>query len=176
MIYYNDNEITIRDIYRSDITALFSWWIDKSLDEFDPRPFPVDSESLIKECNLYCNVFEKEVMNDKAELNKYKYFIIADKEDRPLGFVNIFSLSEEGNSAELGIKIGDRTIWRKGIATKSLNAVLEHLFSEENFTRIHIETEESNIPSLRLFESLDFTRCNEYIEDNCKFIVMEKLA
>jgi len=75
----------------------------------------------------------------------------------------------------MGVIIGDKRYWKKGIAYKAVNNVIDYIFNNIDIDRIYIETNETNIPSLYLFEKLNFNRCGEYLEDeDIKFIVMEK--
>jgi len=174
MIYYIDENITIRDLVKNDVNKLFSWWIDESVNIFDPRPIPNDAVSLIKECNLFCDKFDNLIMNENKSLNKYKYFMITDINENPVGFINLFNFSEENTEAELGIVIGEKSSWNKGIGYNSCKYVLRYLFSELGMKRIWIETNVKNIPSVNLFSKLGFSNCDKYEEDGCKFIVMEK--
>ncbi|MGH4123449.1 MAG: GNAT family N-acetyltransferase [Clostridium sp.] len=176
MIYYQDNKILIRDIYSSDAINLFTWQIDKELNKHDPRPIPNSSKALIEECINYCHRFDTEIMNENIEDIKYKYFIITDNEDNAIGFVNFFSIDKIKKQGEMGITIGDKRYWNKGIACTAIKTAVDYIFSNMDIDRIYIETGEGNKPALRLFEKLDFTKCGEYIEDeDFKFIVMEKM-
>ena len=176
MIYYQNNEIVIRDIASKDVINLFSWQIDKELNKHDPRPMPNSSKGLIEECINYCRRFDTEIMSENIEAIKYKYFIIADNEDNALGFVNFFSIDKIKKQGEMGVTIGDKRYWKKGIAYTAIKTAADYIFNDMNIDRIYIETGECNSPALRLFEKLDFKRCGEVIEDeDFKFIVMEKM-
>ena len=175
MIYYQDNEIKIRDICNEDVISLFSWSIDKEINKHDPRPLPCNSSELVKECAEYCKRFDDEVMNENVNNIKYKFFIITNKKDQAIGFVNFFSIDKIKRQGEMGISLGDKRYWRKGIAYRAINAVIDYIFKEMDIERVYIETGEANIPALKLFEKLNFIKCDEYLEeDNFKFIVMEK--
>lgn len=120
MYYYRDEEIAIRDICKNDVTVLFSWWISKDINKYDPRPIPMNSNELYKECNTFCNTFDNHIMmNDAIELNKYKYFMIENTEERQIGFINLFEFNTEKTQAELGIIIGDKAYWNMSIGYKS---------------------------------------------------------
>lgn len=175
MLYYQDSEITIRDIRAEDITYMFSWWIDKELNKHDPRPLPYDSTSLLKECQSFCGRFDQEIMNPIKENRKYHYFIICDNEDCPIGFVNFFGIDKEKKDGEMGVEIGDKRYWKRGIAYRAINAAVDFIFSSMDIERIHIETGETNIPAQRLFAKAGFLFCGEYMDEDFKFIVMEKL-
>jgi RimJ/RimL family protein N-acetyltransferase len=172
--YFQDNEITISDIIQEDVISLFTWWVDKEINKYDPRPIPSNSFELLKECECFCKRFEKEVINIDLKQRKYKYFIIRNGFNQPIGFVNIFSFDAENKQCELGIEIGDKRYWRKGLASKAVSIVTDYIFNNMDIKRIYIEIGEANISAIRLFEKLEFTKCDELIDEGFKFIVMEK--
>lgn len=175
MSYYKDENIIIRDICNEDAINLFICRIDRELNLHDPRPLPHTSKELLAECMDYCNTFDREIMNEVIEDRKYKYFIITNSEGNFIGFVNFFSIDKVKKQGEMGINIGDKRYWRRGIAHTAIEVVIKYIFDSMDIDRIYIETTETNEPALRLFNKLDFRRCGEYLEDdNFKFIVMEK--
>lgn len=175
MIYYKDENIIIRDICSEDAINLFICRIDREINLHDPRPIPHTSKELLAECMDYCNTFDKEVINEVIEERKYKYFIITNNTGNFIGFVNFFGIDKVKKQGEMGIIIGDKRYWRRGIAYTALKLVTKYIFENMDIDRIYIETGETNEPALRLFDKLDFKQCGEYIEDeNFRFIVMEK--
>lgn len=175
MIYYQDDKIEIRDICSTDVVSLFSCWVDKEINLYDPRPLPNTSSELIEECKSFCNRFEVEVLNKNLEDRKYKYFIITNKEGNFIGFVNFFSIDKVKKQGEMGVIIGDKRYWNKGIAYTAIQVAIKYTFNNMKIDRIYIETAEINKPALGLFNKLDFKKCGEYLEeDNFKAIVMEK--
>jgi len=175
MIYYQDENIKIRDICDEDVVDLFSCSVDREINLHDPKPLPRSSKELIKECINYCSRFDKEVMNEDTAAIKYKYFIITNNEGDFIGFVNFFSIDKEKKQCEMGITIGDKRYWRKGIAFTSIKIAEKYIFDNMDIDRIYIETGENNEAALSLFKKLGFQKCGEYLEEeDFKFIVMEK--
>jgi RimJ/RimL family protein N-acetyltransferase len=175
-MYYTDNEIVIRDICSEDVISLFSWSINREVNRHDPKPLPHSSGELFHECANYCRKFDKEIINENISDRKYKYFIITDKEDQPIGFVNFFSIDSIKKQGEMGVVIGDKRYWGKGVASRAVNTAVDYIFKNMDINRIYIETGETNLRSLKLFEKLGFNKCGEYIEDgDFKFIVMERV-
>lgn len=173
MIYYKDENIIIRDIQKDDTPFLFSWWVDRSVNRYDSRDLPVDPQSLMKECREYCSNLETEVFNPDTSKNIYRYFITTDVEGVPIGFINAFDYDAITKDIELGIIIGDKRCWNRGIGTKMLHFVLKFLFNRMSLNTIHVETGEHNIPALRLFHKIGFQKTGEYYEtETLKFIVL----
>ena len=174
MFYHKNDEFAIRDLQDEDVINLFSWWINKEINKYDPRPIPCNSYELLQECMRYCNKFEYEMINVNIESRKYIYFIITDIEDNPIGFVNFFNIDKETRQGEMGVIIGDKRYWKRGIATRAIDVVTNYIFSNLNINRVYIETGENNLPALRLFKKVGFTNSGEYLDEGFKFIVMEK--
>jgi len=175
--YYKDDNIIIRDITEKDIISMFAWWTDKELNKYDPRPLPKNSTELLSECISFCKKFDTEMLNDNIEQIRYKYFIITDLNDSPIGSVNFFSIDKEKKQGEMGIEIGDKRYWRKGIAYKAVSVAINYIFNNMDIKRIYIETGEKNVPALKLFSKLGFVKSGEYLEDDgFKFIVMDKTS
>lgn len=125
MIYYKDEKIKIRDVCSEDVVNLFFCHIDKEINLYDPRPLPNTSKELIEECKTYCNTFDNEIINERTEDRKYKYFIITDNEERFIGFVNFFDIDKNKKQGEMGVTIGDKRYWRKGIAYIAIRTAVD---------------------------------------------------
>jgi len=174
-VYYQDNEIIIREICSKDVINLFSCWIDKEINVHDPRPMPNNSKELIQECAKYCKRFDMEIVNKNIEDRKYKYFIIVNTNGNFIGFVNLFNIDRVKKQGEMGVIIGDKIYWNKGIAYRAVKVAMEYIFNNMEIERIYIETAANNEPALRLFKKLEFKKCGEYLEDNnFKFVIMDK--
>lgn len=174
MNYFQDDEIVIRDIIGEDVISLFTWWVDKEINKYDPKPIPTNSFELLSECERFCKRFDAEVVNIDIKKRKYKYFVIDNIYNQAIGFINIFSFDAENKQCELGVEIGDKRYWKKGIASKAVSVVVDYIFDNMDIKRIYIETGEFNFPALRLFEKLGFIKCEEMFDEGFKFIVMEK--
>lgn len=173
LIYHEDENIVIRDIIEEDIVSLFTWWVDKEINKYDPKPIPTNCVELVRECESYCQRFETEVITSDYSKRKYKYFIVCNKDGQPIGFVNLFSFDAENKQCEMGVEIGDKRYWRKGIAEKAIQIVIGYLFSKTDIRRVYIETGETNAPALSLFKKLNFIKCDEIMDEGFKFIMME---
>lgn len=175
MIYFQNDNIIIRSLKQEDVVPLFCCSIDKETNKFDPKPLPKSSTELLKECEYYCSIFHNEMLNESIADRKYLYFIITDNKDNFIGFVNFFSMDKLKKQGEMGVIIGDKRCLKKGIASLAVNAATHYIFDTLKFNRIYVETGEMNLPALGLFSKLGFNKCGEDIDEDFKFIVMEKI-
>lgn len=173
MIYFKDEKIVIRDLCEKDVVNLFRCKIDKEINKYDPLPIPKNSKELVEECINYCNDFDEKSINKNNDERFYRYFIIEDMKGNFIGFVNFFNIDKVKKDGELGVIIGDKRYWRLGIAYKAIKIVKTYIFEKLNMNTIYVEIESNNVPSINLFKKLGFIKCDEFIEDKSKFIVME---
>lgn len=174
MIYYNDDKIIIRDIKECDVVNLFQCDIDKEINRYDPRPMPNTSRELAASCIDYCKMFDNEILNKKVDDREYKYFIITDSDEKFIGFVNFFDINKVKKQGEMGVIIGDKRYWHKEIAYIAVKAAVNYIFNNMDIDRIYIETTETNIPSKGLFNKLGFKLCGDVVDEDVKFLIMEK--
>lgn len=174
MIYHKDDEIIIREMIKEDAPIYFAWNLDKEIHQYDPFPRPENSKELLVACEKFCNAFDKVVLEKNSITKKFNRFWITNAKEQSIGFVTVFNIDTVKNEAELGIVIGDKRYWKKGIAFKAIKVVEDHVFSNYGLKRIYIETSPENIPAQKLFEKLNYSRCGNYDDEGFIWLVMEK--
>jgi len=70
--------------------------------------------------------------------------------------VALFEINIYHQVAELGIVIGDKNFWGRGVATEVITKLIEYAFDNLNIQRISAEVEEKNIPMVKVFEKVGF--------------------
>ncbi len=73
-----------------------------------------------------------------------------------IGNVGFFAISSSDRSAEIGIFIGEKTLWGKGYGTEAMCLMLSHGFKELNLNRIFLRVYETNQRGLRSYEKAGF--------------------
>lgn len=77
---------------------------------------------------------------------------------RLAGSCGYFNLDWVSRQAELGIMIGDRSIWDRGIGTRAMRLLLEHGFNTLNLKRVYLKVFESNERAIHLYRKLGFVQ------------------
>ncbi len=90
-------------------------------------------------------------------------FIIANKNDEPLGTCIINQIDEKNHSCSIGIKL-DQTAQGKGLGTQTIRLILPYIFDVLKMHRIFVEILESNIASIKLFEKCGFKIEGKHID------------
>lgn len=71
-----------------------------------------------------------------------------------VGYVDLADI--DGNTAELGIAIGDSAVWGKGIGTQAILSIMDYGSKNFGITCFHAETHEVNHRARKLIEKLGF--------------------
>ena len=74
-----------------------------------------------------------------------------------IGNCGFFNIDWRNRSAELGIFIGDKTLWNKGFGTEVMQLLLRHGFTTLNLHRIYLRVFENNFRAIRTYEKAGFT-------------------
>lgn len=92
----------------------------------------------------------------KFEDQTYLPFVIEDLQSNELiGYIDVKNIDWKIPKAELGCFI-DRSNAAKGISSKAMNLVIDHLFNEKQFIKLFLRTHESNTAARHLAETAGF--------------------
>lgn len=136
----------LRPFKTSDAKLWQQWDIDPEVQAFMPEPFnePQDIEEqykYIEEC--------------ETDVEGY-YWSIETTGNVTIGTIALTEFSDYHCVANLGIVIGDKKYWGKGVATEVITALVKHAFEHLNIFRINAEVEEGNIPMIKTLEKVGF--------------------
>lgn len=137
---------SIRPFKDTDAELWQVWDVDPEVQAHMPEPAnePQDiSEQLeyIKEC--------------EAEEDGY-YWSIDTKDGTTIGTVALTDINDYHKLAELGVVIGDKNFWGKGVASEVVAAVVQYAFTNLGIVRISAEAEVGNIGVQKVLERAGF--------------------
>ena len=143
MMIIKEGEIKLRELEESDLELLMSWRSNSELYKW----FYLQNGALLWE-NHY-NWW-------KSRKDRVDWIIIYDEEskERRVGSANISDLESE--HPEVGILIGEITLWGKGVASKALKMVISYL-KDKGYKGASANIFKKNKNSRRLFERNGFT-------------------
>jgi RimJ/RimL family protein N-acetyltransferase len=159
--------IVLREKRLSDAEDDFGWRTDAELSRFDAaRPFASSFED-------YLQLFKDEL----AYPSPYRRTLsIEDAAGRHIGNVMYYNIDTIRREAEIGITIGDRSCWGKGLGADAVRTLVRHIFRSTGFRRIYLKTLDWNVRAQRCFESAGFRHCGRSRRGGNSFIVMEYIS
>lgn len=80
----------------------------------------------------------------------------ADQTYRPIGTCQFIDINWRNRSAEVGIMIGEKSVWNQGYGTEAMCLLLAHGFETLNFHRIWLQVLAKNKRGIRAYEKAGF--------------------
>lgn len=137
------NLIELRPITKEDFTNVLEWSRDEYFCEANGWETNRNHDELF---NWWLNC----VNNDAVNFIR----LGIDYENRIVGYTDLVSVS--GNSAELGIAIGDSSLWGRGLGYTAALHMIDYGSKELRIDIFYAETHKNNVRSQRLLEKLGF--------------------
>ncbi|MFN3994964.1 MAG: GNAT family N-acetyltransferase [bacterium] len=109
--------------------------------------------------------------NSLINNNKNKVFIINHNETKvSLGMIELSKIDWKNRNAYIGILIGSKNYRKRGFATESLKILINLAFQYWNLHKLYALIVDNNLPSIKLFEKMNFTKeavlIQNYFVDN----------
>jgi RimJ/RimL family protein N-acetyltransferase len=76
----------------------------------------------------------------------------------PVGIIGLLQIDRKNHCAELYITVGEKNCKGKGIAQEAIRELLRIAFTELELNRVYLTTEIGNLPAVRAYEKVGFTR------------------
>lgn len=141
---------------------------DDLLEEISLRPIAIADYKAILNWSkdaVFCEANDWEIDRDAAELyqwwqhcvtNEAKDFIrVGIEYDQQLvGYADLADI--KNNSAELGIALGERRLWGKGLGTYAAKRMMEYATIRWGITVFDAETHEANVRSINMLKKIGF--------------------
>ena len=141
--------LLLRPIKKSDTDDIFEIFSDiEVMKYYDLLPFLTKDDAINQ-----VEVFRK-CLSEKTMI---RWGIELKESGKLIGTCGFFAFSEESLKAEMGYEL-NREYWNKGIMSEALKMIMDFIFRETDINRIEAYVEPMNTASLKLLESLGFTK------------------
>jgi len=134
----------------SDVEALFEIYNNKKLFEYTPSILKKTKEEVAEMIKRFHQQFDDKRMIRMA-------ITLEDEGDFVVGVAEMYAYNADVNMIAIGYRVNER-FWGRGIATKSVNAMIKFLFEEIGINRIYAEAMLSHEASLVVLEKCGFAR------------------
>jgi CMP-N,N'-diacetyllegionaminic acid synthase len=128
----------------------YAWLQDRDVVETIGRPEYLASFP-------FC-ILEDYVINVKASDNAYFFALYLKKDNEFIGTVKLGSIDWQTRTADVGILIGEKSCWGKGVAKDAIYTASEYAFRELGMRKVTGGCLSTNIAMYRCFERLGFKR------------------
>ena len=155
-IILEGNIVYLRYIKLSDVNDNYLSW----LNDDQVMKGIVSSGFNLKKLQSY--VIEK--INSR---NTHFFAIISKSNNLHIGNIKLDFHDSKSNISEMGILIGDKYYWGKGIAKDACSLVLDYGFKKLNLRKIFLAVFENNIHAIKLYKSLGFKTEGKLIKQVC---------
>ncbi len=151
------------------------------------RPLSVsDYETVLNwsKDDLFCSANDWEKNRNEEELYKWWLHCVNSEADdfirmgiefngKLIGYADLANI--EGHSAEIGIAIGETSLWGKGIGYHSTLNLLKYASKELGITIFNAETHETNTRSRKMLQNIGFEEVSrigsdEYLGEDSQLI------
>lgn len=142
------NRIRLRAVEREDLPLFVVWLNDPEVIEglLFLSPLSLEDEK---------QWFEKVANHSPAE--RPLVIEIRDGETwRMIGNCEFHNISQINRSADVGIFIGDKTVWNAGYGTETMQLLLKYGFETLNLNRISLVVYDDNPRAIRAYEKAGF--------------------
>jgi len=142
----NGRRVYLRALERADVERMHRWINDPETSMYllFHLPFSLDQE---------ISWYEGKQRSNDREL----VLGIVDKgTDMHIGNVGLHNIDWVNSSAEIGIMIGEKEYWSKGLGADAMEAMLGYAFSDLNLYRVYLSVFSFNERAIRCYEKCGF--------------------
>ena len=146
-----------------ELQALYAWSLDSDLLSM------CGTQPLSLDYRRFCELFQQQVQRKPMETDQL--YAILDETGRIIGHIGLFGLHQQvdplgisapggvllqSDRAELGIMIGERPAWGRGLGREAVGLLVDHAFSVMDLSQIVLYTFPDNIRAQRSFAAAGF--------------------
>ena len=135
--------VRLRPVERDDLPNFVQWVNDADVLAYFGSYLPYN---MVKEEAWFENMSK-----DEQSIN----FAI-EYEGRHVGACGFSNIDYRNQSAEVGLFIGDKTLWDKGLGQDTLRTMLDYGFDHLNFHRIYLRVFAENTRAVHAYEKVGF--------------------
>jgi len=140
--------VRLRGAERSDLESFVTWINDPEVTAGLTLFLPMSS------------IDEEKWFENAMQRPQEEKPLVIDMKDgtnwRLIGNSSFFAFDWFSRSAEVGIMIGDKTVWNQGFGSEVMRLLLHHGFGTLNLNRIYLRVYDENKRAIRVYEKVGF--------------------
>ncbi|MDD5398520.1 MAG: GNAT family protein [Dehalococcoidia bacterium] len=92
-----------------------------------------------------------------------------------MGTCSLFNFNLAGNSAEIGIMLGEKMYWGRGYGEDALNTFMLDIFEVSGLQSLILRTLDWNVRARTCFEKCGFVPRGDIVRGEQRFIIMQAM-
>ena len=153
--FLQSEQVYLRKIETTDVEGNYIGWLnDHEITQgLETGFFPTDVEEA------------REYVKQKVDNDDILFLAIVNKTtDEHLGNIKLGPINWIHRRAEIGILIGEKEYWGRGIATECIRTLAEHAFDTLNLHKLIAGCYEENVGSAKAFKKVGFSEEGRRVE------------
>lgn len=139
--------VTLRPLDASDLATIYAWETDIGLNMTGGW---VRQQSRA----AFTRLWERRIEEPKDDMD---WFAI-EHEGKLAGYIQLALIDREERRAMVGIVVGEKALWGKGVGSTALRLLVDYAFTVRCLERVYAEVYTFNTRSMRMFERVGFQR------------------
>jgi RimJ/RimL family protein N-acetyltransferase len=142
------SQVRLRPLEREDLHVFVEWFADPEVLEFLGLHNPLSQAREEK-------WFDK-ILEGPEDEHPFAIEVYEGGGWRVIGNIAFFGISTISRNAEIGIVLGDKSVWGRGCGTEAMRLMVDHGFKNLNLHRIHLQVVAENTRGIRCYEKVGF--------------------
>jgi len=152
------NTASLRYLNLNDATPEYvSWLNDPEINQYTESRFIVHTKESVED-------FISKTCND----SNHAFAIIDNESGLHIGNIKIGNINSQHLYADIGLIIGNKNFWGKGVATEAIKMCIDFAFNQLKLHRLYAGIYDKNIGSIKAFEKAGFI-CEGKERKKCLF-------
>jgi RimJ/RimL family protein N-acetyltransferase len=144
---FSIEKVSLRPLETSDIATLYVWDSDIELSVLGGWVRQQSHSAFVR-------LWEQRISEPKSDMD---WFGIAHLGNLA-GYIQLALIDHTERRAAVGIVVGEKALWGKGIGATALRLLCDYAFAVRNLDRVYAEVYTYNTRSMRMFERVGFVR------------------
>jgi RimJ/RimL family protein N-acetyltransferase len=140
--------VRLRGIDKEDLPLFVSWLNDPDVRRYLSLYTPLSNAQEVK--------WFEDLANHCLAEQPLMIEVQNEKGWKAVGDISYINVDQQSRNAELGVFIGDKEFWGKGIGTKAISLMLDYGFKTLNFHRVYLRVFAPNQRGVHCYEKIGF--------------------
>lgn len=136
--------VRLRPVRVEDAGHLLRWALDPEVARFAQGEYPTTWEETVR---WLC-----EAVRDRYR----RVYLIIGPDGKPIGDIDLHHIAWRSGEGELRIRIGEPSLWGKGLGTDAIRALLRDAYEQGHLRRVYLRVLRENRRAVRCYEKCGF--------------------